>query len=137
MVNDANMEAPTPLLASRQQPSGTPGRAPVIDETALEQVIAGDQELLKELVGIFLQDLPRMLAGIRQAISDQAPDALTRSAHLLKGSVKTFCATAAAEAALRLELMGRERRMVDAQQAYAQLESCIAELQAALARKAA
>ena len=73
--------------------------------------VGGDEELLKEIAAIFLDDYPKVLGEIRAAISNGNARQLESSAHALKGSVGNFGARAAVDSALRLEQMGRERRL--------------------------
>ncbi len=81
----------------------------------------GDAELLKELVGLFLQDAPRMLVEISEAILEKDAVNLCRSAHTFKGSAGVLAATAVVDAALRLETMGRERDWASVEDAHRQL----------------
>lgn len=67
----------------------------------------GDEELLKEIAMIFLEDYPKVLAEIRGALADGDGVRLEQSAHALKGSAANFGAEAVVEAASRLEQMGR------------------------------
>jgi HPt (histidine-containing phosphotransfer) domain-containing protein len=80
----------------------------VLDQATAWDRVEGDRELLEELVQAFLDDYPKLLARIRSAIAAGDTATLHRSAHALKGAVGIFGAAAAAEAALRLETMGRE-----------------------------
>jgi CheY-like chemotaxis protein len=109
------------------------GSEPILDREQVMKRVAGDVELLKELIDIFLEECPPLLAAIREAIAGQDGEALEQAAHKLKGAVGNFSAPAAAEAALRLEVMGRERDLAGADAAYADLESGIERLKPALA----
>ena len=53
--------------------------------------------------------VPKLLDGIRGAAERGDAQGMERAAHKLKGSVANFAAPAAYDAALRLEVMGRER----------------------------
>jgi PAS domain S-box-containing protein len=101
--------------------------------TALDRM-GGDVELLRELAGLFLAECPQRMAEIHQAILRRDASGLRASAHTLKGSVANFGAQAAAEAAGRLELAGREQDWGDVEPAWAALEQAIAGLTPALAR---
>ena len=104
----------------------------VIDKVAALDCIDGDEELLREMVEIFLDDCPKLLNDIRQAVTGRDSESLHRSAHTLKGSVGNFSASAAYEAALKLEMMGRSGNVAHAEEAYSVLEGEIGRLREAL-----
>lgn len=87
---------------------------------ALDRV-GGDSQLLEEIAKLFLDNTPKLLEQIRQAVADRDALALSRSAHALKGSVGNFGADAAFQAAFRLEEMGRSGELAGADEAYAAL----------------
>ena len=89
---------------------------------ALERV-GGDEELLKEIAGLFLVDAPKSVASIRAAIDKSDAMALQRSAHSLKGSVANFGAEEAVEAAFQLEKMGTDGKLEGASEAFTVLDS--------------
>jgi signal transduction histidine kinase/DNA-binding response OmpR family regulator len=76
------------------------------DEEALRQRIFGDQDLMVELIDLFLDDLPTRLAAIHQAIVEQQAQALQAAAHDLKGAAATVSTDALAHAAEELEQLG-------------------------------
>lgn len=90
--------------------------------------MGGDEELLQEIARVFIDDYPKVLAQVRQAIRAQDPVLLERSAHTLKGSVANFGAPKAVEAALELEQMGRNRQLRTTSEALARLEHALGEL---------
>jgi HPt (histidine-containing phosphotransfer) domain-containing protein len=96
-------------------------------EVALSRV-GGDVELLKEIAILFLDDYPKSLTELREAV--QAGDArrVERSAHGLKGSVSNFGAAPAVNAALQLETMGRAQKLVEVEQVLRTLELALAAL---------
>jgi HPt (histidine-containing phosphotransfer) domain-containing protein len=96
--------------------------------TALER-IGGDEELLKEIAGIFLLEFPALIQDIHNALANGDPDALERSAHSLKGSVANFEARPAVEAAMKLEALGRAGRLDSAEAALSELEAILEALQ--------
>jgi HPt (histidine-containing phosphotransfer) domain-containing protein len=93
----------------------------------------GDEDLLKELIGLFLDECPRRMAEIREAITRRDATRLQLAAHTLKGSVGNFGAREATEAALRLEAVGRDRDWARAGEAWAALEEAIGRLKPAMA----
>jgi len=88
----------------------------------------GDIELLKEIAGLFLESYPSQLAGIQHAIARNDSKALESAAHDIKGSVGVFCAKPAFDAALRLEIMGRESNLTRGKETYIMLEKEIERL---------
>ena len=74
------------------------------------------------MVGLFLDDCPRLMSRIRESIDHHENAALERSAHALKGSVGNFAAASAFAAAYRLEEMGRNSDIAHAEEAYTALE---------------
>ena len=100
-------------------------------EIVLERV-DGDRELLREIGGLFLQDAPRLLADIRNAVGRADAKALEHSAHTRKGSVGNFGARVAFEAAQALEQMGRQGDFARAQESFALLDQQVTLLGPAL-----
>jgi two-component system sensor histidine kinase/response regulator len=96
---------------------GTP-----VDRTKLMERMGGDMELLEELFTIFSEESTKLLNKIKEAVANNRCDVLQKEAHTLKGSVGNFEATQAAEAALRLEKMGRDGNLAGAPEALADLE---------------
>jgi len=85
-------------------------------------------ELIRQTVSRFLQDCPRLVAEIREAIGRGDCRQLERTAHALKTAVAGFAAGAAAEAALRLEKLGHAGDLAPAKVALAHLEDEIGRL---------
>ncbi len=80
----------------------------IVDKEALLDRVDNDREFLAETVEMFNEDSPEMLAQIRDAAGRGDSDALAGAAHAFKGMVANFCAAEAVEAALKLEMMGRD-----------------------------
>lgn len=89
-------------------------------ELALERV-GGDEELLREIAGLFLEDYPSLNQKIQQALASQDAHQLERAAHSLKGSVANFGSDQAYQAAFKLEQIGRSKSLELAADAYADL----------------
>ena len=94
----------------------------VFDRQAALERVEGDTELLEEVTQLFLDSSPKLLSQIGQAVSARDAQALNRAAHTLKGSVANLAADAAFQAAFRLEKIGRQGRLDDAEEAYAALQ---------------
>jgi len=97
------------------------------EELALSRV-GGDTDLLREIAELFLADYPMTLEKIRAAVSARDAVAIEQHAHSLKGSVSTFGAQSAFDAALALERQGRTRELADVEAGLRQLESALGAL---------
>jgi PAS domain S-box-containing protein len=74
-----------------------------VDREALLNRVGGDEEVLREVVRIFLEDTPLQLEAMGKALVDRDAPTLRRLAHTLKGSSGTAGAVALQSAALALE----------------------------------
>ena len=100
-------------------------------EAALARM-GGDQELLHEIALLFLEEYPSALQNLRKAVETRDSLVIEHTAHTLKGSVLNFGAEAAAEAASRLEILGRTRKTVEFPGALETLEAAMVKVQAEL-----
>ena len=105
----------------------------VFDREAALVHLDGDVDLLREGAVIFLEDTPKLVDAVREAIGRKEPEALMRAAHTLKGSAANFAANETVVAAYRLERMGRERNLENVEDAFEQLQRALDPLRAALA----
>jgi two-component system sensor histidine kinase/response regulator len=103
-----------------------------LDYEAMLAQVDGDLELLREVVGLFIEDYPRGLAEIRDAVARKDGPTLERAAHSLRGAVSNFYSKSTIEAARSLEEMGRTSEMSKAVFALAILETDLRELKLAL-----
>src|SRR5262249_8162774 len=127
----ANLVASSAYTPEAERAADTDGV--VFDQHAALARVQGDNELLQDIVGLFFEEAPTLLLALREAMARGDCQALTRAAHSLKGTVSSFGAPAAREAALRLETMGRSGDLTYAAPACAELEREIASLAGALA----
>ena len=105
-------------------------------DAALENV-GGDEAMLRELAEMFFAECPKLMQQIREHIASEDGTELRRAAHTLKGSAHVFGAEEAAEAAHRLEEIGREEAFADAEEALVLLEDEVARLLPALRERVA
>lgn len=102
------------------------------NEAELRERAGDDPGLLKELVELFLAEIPGVMDEIRTAIHQKDAVRLRKVGHLLKGSAGTLGATAVSEVALRLEMMGRDNDLHDAPESYQALEQALHRVKPAL-----
>jgi two-component system, sensor histidine kinase and response regulator len=113
----------------RRTPSGAgPSERAVFDLEAALARVEGDLSLLQELIKIFLEDMPRQLAEIQQAIATKDARRLNRAAHNLGGAIGNFEAGPAHEAAMRLEKISAAVDIAGAADAAAELERTLQRL---------
>lgn len=82
----------------------------------------GDLSLVRQLVGLFLEEYPASLRELERALEAKDLEALAAAAHALKGSVGYFDSPAASAAALRLERVSRGRDLAAAARALEELK---------------
>jgi PAS domain S-box-containing protein len=113
-------------------PAATPREQEPLDAASALAHVEGDAGLLKELVALFLEELPGMLASLRAAVAAADANAIKRAAHKLRGALGNFPAQPALQAAGRLEDLGREGRLSEVEPACAELATEIDRLTTAL-----
>jgi HPt (histidine-containing phosphotransfer) domain-containing protein len=82
---------------------------------------------------IFLEETPKLLGRLREAVASQAAEIVERTAHSLKGELAYF-GSSAADHARELERMGREHDLAEAAGRIAALEAEVSSLMAAVRR---
>jgi two-component system sensor histidine kinase/response regulator len=100
----------------------------MIDFTELLARVENDRELMRDLLQIFREEFPRHLQALRDAVDSLDGEKLAAEAHTLKGMLANLAAGQAADAAARLEKLGRSREVAEFQEACASFESISKEL---------
>lgn len=104
----------------------------IVDHEELLERVGGDLQLLQELVELFLEDYPELLQTMRRALVSYDFENFSIAAHALKGMAGTFSAKAAADAALKCELIGAQHSCNEAAESLSLLEREISRLHAVL-----
>jgi PAS domain S-box-containing protein len=94
---------------------------PAIDRASLLARMGGDEELMRDVVQLFLADCPERLAAIRAAIDRGDAAGLKGEAHTLKGAAANLSAAALADAARSLEQIGASQTLAAAEAAWQRL----------------
>jgi signal transduction histidine kinase/CheY-like chemotaxis protein len=89
---------------------------------ALER-LDGDERLLHEIVQIFLEESPKQLAVLKQAVTEANAELVERTAHGLKGELSYLGLPAVSLKAQQLEQMGRGSNLDHAPEVFAVFES--------------
>jgi two-component system sensor histidine kinase/response regulator len=112
------------VLTRFLRPDRDPAKVPPVDLEAALQATAGDRELLREGVGLFMEhDYPRHLRMLEEGLDQRDARAIKAAAHGVKGVVDSFGGQAARDAALRLETMARDNDLDAASDALKALKA--------------
>jgi CheY-like chemotaxis protein len=112
-----------------------------VDWEAALDAVDGDRELLVSLAALAIEEFPRLMDGIREAVSAGDAPALRFAAHKLKGQLRFFVRTQIADHAYALERQGHDGDLDGVPDSLATLEDAmtrlLADLSAFVAREQA
>jgi two-component system sensor histidine kinase/response regulator len=94
--------------------------------------VEGDDTLLRELIGLFLDDYPKTIQDLQKAIIQIDARSLERHAHTLKGSASNFEALPVVTAGQQLESSGYLNDWTQVPHQMQELEAALARLRVAL-----
>ena len=120
-----------PVPQPSQPPVGIPVEQ-ILDLDAALGRVDGDRELLVEMADLFLDEYPRLLTTLRDAVAHGNAQTATYAAHTLKGSVANFAAMPAFTAAQKIERIARQGDLAQAHAAFADLEAQLTRLKPVL-----
>jgi HPt (histidine-containing phosphotransfer) domain-containing protein len=107
----------------------------LLDPAALEnlqEMVGRDAEFMVELIDTFLEDAPRMLGDMHQALEGGDAELLRRTAHSLKSNSAEFGAMALSELCRELETMGKVGTVEGADELIVRAETEFSQVKAAL-----
>jgi HPt (histidine-containing phosphotransfer) domain-containing protein len=110
-----------------------------IDFSELLARVENDRDLMRELLSIFKEEFPQRHLALGKAVKSLDAKQVASEAHALKGMLFNLAARGAAEAAARLEQLGREGKSTQFRESLAtfdntaeellrQLDACLAEV---------
>jgi two-component system, sensor histidine kinase and response regulator len=126
----AAQSAAAPVFLAR---AAVAGERPVFDRQAALDRINGEEQLLQEVIQLFLGDAPNRLNEVRAALEEGDPKRLQIAAHSLKGAAGYVGAERTAAQALKLEELGQREDLSPALDEFRQLEHEIEQLRQAVA----
>jgi HPt (histidine-containing phosphotransfer) domain-containing protein len=100
----------------------------VLDYAEAVKRLDGQSELFGMVAMIFVEDCPKNLEAIREAVEQRDAAALAFSAHKFKGALGALAAHPAKAAALRLESCGRAGDLDHARETLRELEQRLDDL---------
>jgi len=97
-------------LTGEIEPDATgPADSGTLDLSSLLRRVDGDEELAKEILGIFIEDTPRQVEALKRSLEGNDFESLRRYAHSLKGAAGNVGAFRLNEIASKVEMQARER----------------------------
>jgi HPt (histidine-containing phosphotransfer) domain-containing protein len=100
----------------------------IMDLTELLERVENDRELIRELLLIFKEEFPIHLLALRDAVDSMDGKRVAVEAHNLWGMLSNLAASSAADAAARLERLGRNQEVSEFQAACTSFENLSKEL---------
>jgi CheY-like chemotaxis protein/HPt (histidine-containing phosphotransfer) domain-containing protein len=113
------------------QPGVPAGNSTLIDPAIMLSGCAGDAALLADMIQLFEEAAPELLARVESAVQSSDAEQLRIAAHSFRGLVSSF-STTAANAAHALEQLGSEGRAGEAAEQYQVLNQAVQELRTML-----
>lgn len=123
--------SPNSEMPATKQSKSIAANFPNTGELNLQNVIkrlGGDIELLRDLIGFYLEDYPGLLERIEEALIDEDAGFVQRAAHSMKGLVANFDARTCRDTAAQIELIAKQRQLETVPDLLAQLRKCTAKL---------
>lgn len=108
------------------------GAASPVDWDLALGAVGGDVELLRSVTEVMLVDAPRQIASMQSAVTNGDSKELRRAAHTLKGALRYFGATEAADWAEQIEGAGQRGAIGEAPERIEKLTSAMAAVKQAL-----
>jgi HPt (histidine-containing phosphotransfer) domain-containing protein len=104
----------------------------VMDVDQALQRLGNDEDLLRDIIQIYLEDAPGMVKRIHAAVEENDANTLQRAAHSLKGLASTLSAHEVVDVAYRLEHIAATRNLADAAKTAAEVDQRVDELSRAV-----
>jgi HPt (histidine-containing phosphotransfer) domain-containing protein len=95
---------------------------------AMIERLGGDEQLARQLVSLFLEEYPRLIAQLKSSVGSGQADAVRRAAHAAKGCIANFIEGGPQATAHSIEQLAAGGRVADAAALVARLETEIAGL---------
>jgi PAS domain S-box-containing protein len=122
----------------RPAPASTTTEMPpedrLIDWTQAMENVNQDQELMSDIFRAFLEDAPRQLDELQQAVERSDAAIVRRSAHTIKGALLAIGAPGPAQCAMQLETQGANNQLEQAAQTLPTLERLLEQVTRELAK---
>jgi len=124
-----------PGAVRRQAPTGQqPASSHVVfDKAGLLRRVMGDEKLAKEIIGVFLEDIPNHIAALKEAVANADAPVVQRVAHTIKGAAANVGALALQELASLVEKAGKDADLDETAALVTKMDEQLDALKTALA----
>ena len=106
----------------------------IFDKEALKARLCDDEELISEVVEVYLEDTPHQIETLRNAHRDGDTDQIVRQGHAIKGSSSNVSALEMRRIAFEIEKAGKDGALEKVSELLVLLEENFQELQNLLSR---
>lgn len=93
-----------------------------IDFSHLDGIVNGDESFKKELIRIFLEQIPEFINNMNTFLKNDKPENLAREAHTAKSSVLIFGMTNAGQLLKEIQLLAENKNTKEIQPALKLVE---------------
>jgi HPt (histidine-containing phosphotransfer) domain-containing protein len=94
---------------------------PILEPDKFEEQVGGDDELMVEIIDLFLEERKGQVIGMEDCIANKDWESLSKIAHTIKGSLASLHATRARSRAQELETSSRNGQSEVSMRAHLQL----------------
>jgi two-component system sensor histidine kinase/response regulator len=112
--------------------TGKSHSGPIVDYAGAMVRLGGDQQLFREFVAVYDEDVPTLMEALRNALRGHDREGVERNAHSVRGLISNFGARRAVETAAQMEEVAKTARWQDADTTFEKLEREIKLLSEAL-----
>jgi HPt (histidine-containing phosphotransfer) domain-containing protein len=116
-----NSNPETPAATADLQP-------PVFDRDEMLKRIGDDLQAISDQIDSFLDETPRLMTDLRQALNSRDSRSVERLSHRLKTLARNFGLNQTVAEGLRLEVMGRQGDLSEAEPVYVALQDALQQL---------
>ena len=106
----------------------------IFDREALMARLSDDEELVSEVVEVYLEDTPHQIETLRNAHAEGDADKIVRQGHTIKGASSNISALRMRQIALAIEQAGKSGELEKVPELLASLEAQFQVLQEYLSR---
>ncbi len=89
--------------------TGKPTNSIIFDRAALSDRLMGSEEVIREVLSVFLDDIPRRIEALRSLVSEGDAAGAGEQAHAIKGAAASVGGEALREIAFEIEKAGRAK----------------------------